>query len=173
MLFMVGAGFQEASSSLIGNLIGANLPGYAWHYSHMITAITIVTIVSLQIVLFYHSDQIVDLFIISDASGGSESTKALFREVLPLVIISFFFDAFQSQKQGVIRALNIQKSAAWATVFCYYLVAIPVAALLAFKKDMGVEGLRAGVLIGQLTLTVLYSFQIDCCTNWQRVAELT
>ena len=32
-LFMFGSGLQEASSSLIGNMIGANKVGFAWHYA--------------------------------------------------------------------------------------------------------------------------------------------
>ena len=33
------------------------------------------------------------------------------------------------------------------------------------------EGLRAGVLVGQLVLVTFYSILIDCLTNWQSVAH--
>ena len=33
------------------------------------------------------------------------------------------------------------------------------------------EGLRAGILVGQLVLVTFYSILIDCLTNWQSVAH--
>ena len=46
-------------------------------------------------------------------------------------------------------------------------------AFYAFSQHLGVEGLRAGVLVGQLVLVTLYSILIDCLTNWQVVADET
>lgn len=57
------------------------------------------------------------------------------------------------------------------TLACYYGIAVPVGVALAFKGGKGVEGLRAGILVGQLVLVTFYSILIDCLTNWQSVAH--
>ena len=54
----------------------------------------------------------------------------------------------------------------WITLFSYYGVAIPVGMRFAFDHNKGVEGLRVGILVGQLVLTALFSMLIDCMTNW-------
>ncbi len=33
LLMMFGVGFADASSAIVGNMIGANRVGYAWHYA--------------------------------------------------------------------------------------------------------------------------------------------
>jgi len=48
-----------------------------------------------------------------------------------------------------------------------------VGTAFAFRQNLGVEGLRAGVLVGQLVLVTLYTILIDCFTNWQNVADQT
>jgi len=117
--------------------------------------------------LFYYLEEIASVFTKED------KVKDLLVKVLPLIFICYFFDVVQAQRQGVIRGLSLQKSAAWITMFCYYGIAIPVSAFYAFSLNMGVEGLRAGLLVGQLALVTLYTILIDCLTNWQTVADQT
>ena len=62
MLFMFGAGMQEASSSLIGNMIGANKVGFAWHYAQVMSSLTIVMTILCQVPLFVFMEEIADLF---------------------------------------------------------------------------------------------------------------
>ena len=69
--------------------------------------------------------------------------------------------------------MNLQRNAAFVTVFCYYGIAIPVGSFFAFSDEYGVEGLRVGVLIGQLFLVSFYTMHTECLTNWQSVANET
>ena len=89
-LFMVGAGWQEASSTLVGNMIGANKVGFAWHYAQVMSSLTIVLTILLQLPLFLYMEQIADLF------TTDPELKELLMQVLPVVFICFFFDAMQS-----------------------------------------------------------------------------
>ena len=139
---MFGSGFQEASSSLIGNMIGANRVGFAWHYAQVLSALSIVLTIIFLVPLFVYMHEIAHVF------TRDPDTKNLLMQVLPVVFICFFFDVVQSQRQGVIRGLNLQRSAALITITCYYGIAVPVGVVFAFKQDKGVEGLRAGVLVG-------------------------
>lgn len=53
-LFMFGSGLQEASSSLIGNMIGANKVGLAWHYAQILSAFTVIFALLSQVPLFVY-----------------------------------------------------------------------------------------------------------------------
>ena len=141
-------------------MIGANKVGFASHYAQVLSGISIVLTILCQVPLFVYMHDIANVF------THDPITKSLLLQVLPIVFICFFFDVVQSQRQGVIRGLNLQKNAFWITLGCYYLIAIPASVTLAFKQDKGVEGLRAGVLIGQLFLVTFYSILVDCIANW-------
>jgi len=98
---MFGSGLQEASSSLIGNMIGANKVGLAWHYAQILSVFTILFALASQVPLFFYLDDIVNVF------TKEEKVKDLLVAVLPLIFICFFFDAVQAQRQGVIRGLSL------------------------------------------------------------------
>ena len=59
---MFGAGFQEASSSLIGNMIGANRVGFAWHYAQVMSALSIILTILFQVPLFVYMHEIANVF---------------------------------------------------------------------------------------------------------------
>ena len=164
-LFTFGEGFSESSSSLIGNMIGANRVGYAWHYAQAMTPLSILMTILVLIPLFNNMHEMADLF------TSEPGMRELLMQVLPILLICFFFDVLQQQSKGVIRGLNLQRGAVWITLIGYYVVAIPVGLCFAFRQGKGVEGLRAGVLVGQLVLVTLQSILIDCLTNWQNIAH--
>ena len=61
------------------------------------------------------------------------------------------------------------KKACLLTVFVYLGVALPLALYLGFVHDKGNEGLRVGILVGQILLIIAYSVLIDGVTNWEDV----
>ena len=48
----LGVGFSDASSVIVGNMIGANRVGYAWHYAQIISAMTLVIAFAFPYLLF-------------------------------------------------------------------------------------------------------------------------
>lgn len=84
---MFGSGLQEASSSLIGNMIGANKVGLAWHYAQLLSAITILFATASQVPLFFYLEDIANVL------TKEKKVKDLLVGVLPLIFICFFFDA--------------------------------------------------------------------------------
>ena len=113
--------------------------------------------------LFIFKDEICAFF------GQDAAIQDLVSDILPILFISFIFESIQLQRQGVIRGLNIQNSAVWVTVFCYLWLGLPIGLNFAFLQEKGVEGLRAGLLISQLCLLVVYSILVDNLTNWEDV----
>ena len=57
-LFMFGQGFSEASSSLIGNMIGANRVWFAWHYAQILSALTIIFTIVFMVPIFFYINEI-------------------------------------------------------------------------------------------------------------------
>ena len=86
-LFMFGEGMQETSSILVGNMIGANRVGFAWHYAQVISAMTMITAFLIELPLFLNIDMIAELF------TNDPILQNMLIEVLPVVFICFFFDA--------------------------------------------------------------------------------
>ena len=87
MLFMFGEGMQEASSILVGNMIGANRVGFAWHYAQVISTMTMIFAFLIELPLFMNIDMIAAEF------TDDPILQNMLIEVLPIVFISFFFDA--------------------------------------------------------------------------------
>jgi MATE family multidrug resistance protein len=65
-----------------------------------------------------------------------------------------FSDSMQIIAGGSLRGLDDVKTPAWIAFCAYWLIAIPVGWLLAFRADWGVEGVWWGITLG-LTLTAL------------------
>ena len=86
-LFMLTQGLQEASSALVGNMIGANRVGFAWHYAQTFSAMTMIFAFLLELPLFMNIDKIASWF------TSDPVLQNMMIEVLPVVFISFFFDA--------------------------------------------------------------------------------
>ena len=86
-LFMLTQGLQEASSALVGNMIGANRVGFAWHYAQVLSAMTMIFAFFIELPLFMNIDRIAAEF------TDDPILQNMLIEVLPIVFISFFFDA--------------------------------------------------------------------------------
>ena len=84
---MFGEGMQEASSALVGNMIGANRVGFAWHYAQVLSAMTMIFAFLIELPLFMNIDMIAAEF------TDDPILQNMLIEVLPIVFISFFFDA--------------------------------------------------------------------------------
>ena len=68
--------------------------------------------------------------------------------------------------QGVIRALDVQKTASYIALASFYLASIPLACILVFKCGMGVEGLWIGMASGILFQAIFYTRLVVYGTDW-------
>ena len=90
--------------------------------------------------------------------------------VLRLIALMNMFDCLQCYLQGPIRALGVQDRASYFALACYYLVGVPMAAVLGIVLDFGVMGLQGGMAIAVLIQAIAYIFIIRC-SNWQKIAD--
>ena len=68
-------------------MIGANRVGFAWHYAQTFSAMTMIFAGLLELPLFMNIDKIATWF------TSDPILQNMLIEVLPVVFISFFFDA--------------------------------------------------------------------------------
>lgn len=87
-----------------------------------------------------------------------------------IILIAFIPDIIQGSLQGVIRALDVQKTASYISLAAFYLAAIPIACVLVFVCDMGVAGLWIGMIVG-ISLQAIFYTRLVVRTNWQEVSE--
>ena len=67
--------------------------------------------------------------------------------VLVLVSFMFFFDGMAGYIQGPIRAMGLQQMASYFAIFCFWVIAIPMAAILGLQLEMVLNGLWIGLTI--------------------------
>jgi MATE family multidrug resistance protein len=87
-------------------------------------------------------------------------------EDLSLVLaIYIFFDTIHGIQSGIIRGLGLQGYGSAYTLFCYYIVGMPLALLLAFKLKLGLKGLWLGYTISTVVLDLGFAVIIGL-PNW-------
>ncbi|KAJ7000485.1 protein DETOXIFICATION 14-like [Populus alba x Populus x berolinensis] len=85
----------------------------------------------------------------------------------PLICLSFIMDSLQAVLSGVARGSGWQKIGAYINIGSFYLVGLPVAAVLGFVAHLRGKGLWIGILAGSFLQTVLLSI-VTACTDWNK-----
>ncbi|XP_051114959.1 protein DETOXIFICATION 16 isoform X2 [Andrographis paniculata] len=90
--------------------------------------------------------------------------------MMPILAISNFMDGLQCVLSGIIRGCGWQKIGAFINLGSYYLVGMPMAALLAFVLGIGGKGLWLGI-VSALLVQVVSLFAMISRTNWEHEAQ--
>ncbi|KAK7374859.1 hypothetical protein VNO80_08302 [Phaseolus coccineus] len=89
----------------------------------------------------------------------------------PLLCLSIFTDSLQSVLSGVARGSGWQHLGAYVNLGAFYLVGIPVGALLGFVAHYRAKGLWIGIATGSILQSFLLSL-ITALTNWKKQAMM-
>ncbi|KAB5538142.1 hypothetical protein DKX38_015675 [Salix brachista] len=164
-LYGIPYGLGAAASTRVANELGAGNPQAARLavYAVMFLAVSETIIVTSALFasrrvfgyLFSHEKEVIDYV-----------TK-----MAPLVCLSVIMDSLQGVLSGVARGCGWQHIGAYVNLGAFYLLGIPVAALLAFWLNLGGMGLWIGIQIGAFTQTVSLSF-VARRTNWEKQARM-
>ncbi|KAL4339187.1 hypothetical protein GQ457_08G014750 [Hibiscus cannabinus] len=92
------------------------------------------------------------------------------RQMIPLISLSVIVDSLLAVITGVARGTGWQHIGAYVNLGAYYLVGIPVAALLCFTLHLRGQGLWIGILTGS-SLQLLMLALVTVFTNWQKQAS--
>uniref|UniRef100_A0A0R0I6A5 Protein DETOXIFICATION n=1 Tax=Glycine max TaxID=3847 RepID=A0A0R0I6A5_SOYBN len=90
-----------------------------------------------------------------------------FTEMVPLLSISVILDTLHDTLSGIARGCGWQHRGAYVNLDAYYVVGIPIAAILGFCLQLRGKGLWIGILTGAFCQTVMVSL-ITSCTNWEK-----
>jgi MATE family multidrug resistance protein len=83
-----------------------------------------------------------------------EKVVEVIRSVIWALLLYVFFDTLHGVQSGIIRGLGRQIYGSIWTLICYYILGMPLALNLAFKRDMNVTGLWLGFGIACIVLDI-------------------
>jgi MATE family multidrug resistance protein len=101
---------------------------------------------------------------------NDESIIALMQEVLPIIAVFQFVDAYVGVMNGIIRGIGKQAFGAWSQLFGCYVVGLPVSAFTAFHLDWRLKGLWTGIALAMVFICLVqgaYLWFVD----WQRLVD--
>jgi MATE family multidrug resistance protein len=166
MIFMIPMGLSFASSTLVGNSIGANDVKHAklFTIAALITGGTIIGLITLLVFLFQYN--------IPYLYTSDPNIAILVTGLLKIYVCFSIVDAFQIILHGVIKGLGKQTIASVIALIILYPINIPLAYTFAFIWDYGLLGLWYSQLIAVFLLAVSYGV-IVLSLDWNVVALKT
>lgn len=158
LAFMIPLGIGVATTSLVGNSIGAGKKSLAVRVGkYSISAISIVGIFAGSCILLF-GNSFIALFT-EDTDVRHLASSALF-------FLSLFtlIDGLQAVCSGVLRGAGKQAIGAVANVFAYYVIGLPMAWVFCFVFKLSLVGLMFGISLAtgfQVTvmLTLIFGFE--------------
>jgi len=114
--------------------------------------------------IFHFRDYIAKLF------THDAEVVALIRRVLPICAAFQLLDALATNCNGLLRGLGYQVIGAWTSLFCYYVIAIPISFSTAFILKWELEGLWSRVAIA-LGLISAFEGWFLWTTDWELAVE--
>jgi MATE family multidrug resistance protein len=152
--FMLPLGVSLTAAARVGNLLGEGSQARLRHSGRL--AIGLGTSVMLvNAVLIFGLRQLLPRAFIQDL-GVVELAAAL----LPIVATLQIADGAQVVSAGVLRGLGRTRAPAVIHFIGYYLIALPVGYLLAFRVGLGVRGVWWGLTTGLLSIAGLLLFWV-------------
>ncbi|KAL6953812.1 hypothetical protein U1Q18_047385 [Sarracenia purpurea var. burkii] len=162
-IFAIPYGLGAAVSTRVSNELGAGNPEGARVavFAVVFVVVTQATIVSA--ILF--ACRRVFGYTFSSEKEVVEYVTAM----APLVCVSVIMESLAGVITGVARGCGWQTIGAYVNLGAFYLLGIPIAAILAFWVGLRGKGLWIGILAGSTVRTILL-FIITSCTNWEKQA---
>ncbi|CAG8505765.1 3321_t:CDS:2 [Funneliformis mosseae] len=160
LFFQLPRSISLATSNRVGNFLGAGLAKKA-----KITAET-----SLILALMSAICTSMGIFMFRDSWGylftNDEEVVKLTASVLPLCVLFQLSDGIGAIGGGILRGLGKQKIISIIYLSAYYIFALPIGLLLAFKFNLGLIGLWSGVTLASILMGCSI-FAVVITTNWE------
>ncbi|KAJ8267207.1 hypothetical protein GJAV_G00139780 [Gymnothorax javanicus] len=162
--FMCPLGFSVAASVRVGNALGAGKTAEA-RLSGKVSLLCAV-VVSFFICIILGTQKDIIGFIFTDDVEIIDRVKV----VMLLYACYHIFDCIAGVAGGIIRGIGKQKIGALCNLVGHYFVGLPIGVSLMFATNLGIVGLRSGLLVCTVTQTTfLMVFLVKL--NWNKVTE--
>lgn len=155
-------GFGVVASNRIGNLIGARTAIGARNAAHAIALISVIVGFAVMIIMLAARNKFGYIF------SDDEDVVQLVSKVMPLVASFQIADGLANSCGGVLRGQGRQHLGAMFNLVAYYILALPIGITLAFKTNLGLQGLWIGQVIGLFTVGLSEYVVVWLGTSWDR-----
>jgi len=162
-IFMFPLGTAYAASAFTGVNLGRGKIDQAKKYAHLTLLFNFIVTLLIVGSIWYGKNRISTLF------TQDKATVEIIEAVIPILMFYICFDTFHGVLSGIIRGLGKQIYGSVFVLICYYVFGMPLALYLAFKKEMGVNGLWLGFTIAVSILVIGLVLIIEC-SNWSKIA---
>ncbi|KAF3663949.1 putative aconitate hydratase, cytoplasmic-like isoform 1 [Capsicum annuum] len=108
--------------------------------------------------------------LISYAFTEGEVVAEAVSDLCPLLAFSLILNGIQPVLSGVAVGCGWQTFVAYVNVGCYYVVGVPLGALLGFYFKLGAKGIWSGMLGGTVMQTIILIW-ITARTDWNKEVE--
>ncbi|CAN4094185.1 unnamed protein product [Withania somnifera] len=163
-VFMISVGFNAAASVRVSNELGARHPKSAafsvvvvTSWSFILSVIAAVIVLALRHVISY---------VFTEGEVVAEAVS----DLCPLLAFSLVLNGIQPVLSGVAVGCGWQALVAYVNVGCYYIVGVPLGALLGFYFKLGAKGIWSGMLGGTVMQTIILIW-ITARTDWNKEVE--
>ncbi|CAM0950396.1 unnamed protein product [Alopecurus aequalis] len=163
---MISIGFLAATGVRVANELGA---GSARRAKFAIINV-VTTSFSIGVVLFVFfllfREKLSYIF------TTSEEVAVAVADLSPLLAFSILLNSVQPVLSGVAVGAGWQSVVAYVNITTYYLIGIPLGAILGYALGYHVKGIWVGMLLGTLVQTIVLLF-ITIRTDWDKQVEAT
>ncbi|KAL5797861.1 hypothetical protein ACOSQ2_002681 [Xanthoceras sorbifolium] len=164
LVFMISVGFNAAASVRVSNELGAGNPKSALFSVKVVTVASFVISVVAAIIVLVLRD------VVSYAFTEGEAVAAAVSDLCPLLAITVVLNGIQPVLSGVAVGCGWQAFVAYVNVGCYYVVGVPVGAVLGFYFNFGAKGIWTG-MIGGTVMQTLILLWVTFRTDWNKEVE--
>ena len=131
-----------AASIRVGKLVGDQRPIDAKRSAYTSYLSSTIIYFIICVIILPCKDILGNLF------SSDEDVANLVSQLIPISCIFMMGDSIQATTGGVLRGLGRQKLVLWLNILGFWVLAVPIGALLTFPLGLGVYGLWWGMTIG-------------------------
>jgi MATE family multidrug resistance protein len=155
LAFMIPCGLGEATTSLVGNALGARRNELAIRVSKLSLWMILAVELVLGALVLYGGVYFINL------CTPDEVVRNMAAESLPFLALFTIVDGLQGVAAGILKGAGRQSICAFFNVISFYVIGLPMAFLLCFHTVLKVNGLMMGIAIGasfQVTISIFLIF---------------
>ncbi|CAB4286091.1 unnamed protein product [Prunus armeniaca] len=158
---MIALGFLATASVRVSNELGRG-NAKAAKFSVVVIVLTSLSIGFVLFLLFLLlRGRLAYIFTTND-----EVAKKV-ADLSPLLAFSILLNSVQPVLSGVAIGAGWQNIVAYVNIACYYLIGIPIGAVLGFLLHLQVKGVWIGMLFGTFVQTIVLVI-LTCKTDWEK-----
>lgn len=160
-IMMIALGFLAAASVRVSNELGrGNSKSAKFSIVNVVITSFVIGFVLCICFLIFRGKL---AYIFTDSDEVAEAVA----ELSPLLACSILLNSIQPVLSGVAVGAGRQSIVAYVNLTCYYLIGVPIGAVLGYILDLQVKGVWIGMLFGTLVQTIVLII-ITCRTDWEK-----